>query len=220
MSVSLCSHTGLLTVLTRRSLFGTLGGALALPMMEASATVRTSVDSGSSSARRFLVVGNPFGMHPDHFFPKDFGRDFTMSRTLKSMEWLRDRMSIFSHTDHGMKSGHGRELAFLSGVLPETADAFAEKNMSLDQIVARRTASKVRYPFINVCLERGIRMSWNANGVDIKPITDARRLHGHLFGNMSAEQRDIQRRTLERNGSVLDAVRDCLLYTSPSPRDS
>jgi hypothetical protein len=107
-----------------------------------------------------------------------------------------------------MKSGHGREVGFLSGVLPETSAAFPEKNMSIDQIVARRTATSTRFASINACLQRSIRMSWNANGVDIKPFTEAKRMYDHLFMNLTPKQRAEHRQLLEQNGSVLDAVRD------------
>lgn len=194
----------------RRSLLGLFGGALALPVLEAPFGQATgyAATAAVSKPTRLLVVGNPFGMHPDHFFPKEFGREFQFPKTLSSLEWLRDRISILSHTDHGMKSGHGREVAFLSGVLPETSAAFPEKNMSLDQLVARRTSNSVRFPSVNACLERGIRMSWNANGVDIKPFTDAQKLYDHLFLNLTPQQRRVQKELLQRNGSVLDAVRE------------
>lgn len=195
----------------RRAVFRTLGGALALPALESIRTTNASVsaaEANSNGPKRFLVAGNPFGAHPENFFPKEFGKDYTFPRTLKSLEWLRDRLSIFSHTDHNMKSGHGREVAFLSGVLPDMAAAFPEKNMSIDQIVARRTASVTRFPFVSACLERSIRMSWNANGVDIKPFTDVQRMYDHLFLNLTKQQRQQQRQLLQQNGSVLDAVRD------------
>lgn len=193
-------------MLNRRRLLGAFGGALTLPLLESTLSATPAV-ARQETPTRFLVVGNPFGAHPDNFFPKEFGANFSFPRTLSSLEWLRDRLSIFSHTDHNMKSGHGREVAFLSGVLPETAAAFPEKNMSIDQIVARRTAAETRFPFVSACLERSIRMSWNANGVDIKPFTDAQRMYDHLFLNLTQEQRQQQRQLLQRNGSVLDAVR-------------
>ena len=189
----------------RRTLLGAFGGALTLPLLESTVSATPAV-ARQGAATRFLVVGNPFGAHPDNFFPKQFGTNFRFPRTLSSLEWLRDRLSIFSHTDHNMKSGHGREVAFLSGVLPETAAAFPEKNMSIDQIVARRTAAETRFPFISACLERSIRMSWNANGVDIKPFTDAQRMYDHLFLNLTKAQRLQQRQLLQQNRSVLDAV--------------
>jgi len=183
------------------------GGLLALPVLESLAPAR-GISKDSEPATRLLVVGNPFGAHPDHFFPKEFGKEFAFPKTISSMQWLQDRISILSHTDHNMKSGHGREVSFLSGVLPETAAEFPEKNMSIDQIVARRTAANTRYASVSACLERSIRMSWNANGVDIKPFTDAQRMYDLLFLNLTAKERAERQQLLKKNGSVLDVVRD------------
>lgn len=188
---------------SRRTVLQGIGGALSLPLLEASA------DDSSRASRppmRFLVVGNPFGAHPDHFFPQQFGTEFEISPTLRSLDWLQDRMTILSHTDHNMVSGHGREISFLSGVLPANSQAFAEKNMSLDQLFARHVGSQVRYPSVGASLEAGIRMSWTANGVEKLPITDPLELFDHLFLNLTPEQKAVRRRMLERNGSILDTV--------------
>ena len=191
----------------RRSLLKGLGGSLALPMLQSDLLAAESSRQPSTTPTRLLVVGNPFGMHPDHFFPKAFGKDFEISHTLRSLDWLKDRMTILSHTDHGMQSGHGREVAFLSGVLPETSHAFPEKNMSIDQHVARHTGSRVRFASVNATLERTIRLSWNANGVDIKPFTDPQRMFDHLFLNLTADEKRFRRKLIESNGSILDAVK-------------
>ena len=190
--------------INRRTFLKGVGGALSLPLLESFGAI------GSPTPTRFLVVGNPLGMHPDNFFPKTFGQDFIFPETLKSLEWLRRRMTVISHTDHGMVSGHGRELSFLNGILPETAAAYPEKNISIDNLIARRTGSRVRFPAINAALERGIRMSWNSNGVEIKPFTDPQKLFDHLFLNLSASERKTRRELIERNGSILDTVSDQL----------
>ena len=111
-----------------------------------------------------------------------------------------------SHTDHNMVSGHGREISFLSGVLPSDAQAFPEKNMSLDQLFARHVGSQVRYPSVGASLDAGIRMSWTANGVERLPITDPQQLFNHLFLNLTTEQKAVRNEMLQRNGSILDSV--------------
>ncbi len=130
----------------RRTLLKGLGGALTLPLLEGEANAA----SKDATPTRFLVVGNPLGMHPEHFFPQDFGRDFTISPTLRSLDWLKDRMTILSHADHGMNNGHGREIAFLNGVLPVNSLAYPEKNISVDQVMARHTGGQ-RSLFIDQC---------------------------------------------------------------------
>ncbi len=187
---------------SRRNFIKGVGGALSLPFLESSSI------AGQSPPTRFLVVGNPFGMHPEHFFPKDFGKDFTISRTLQSLDWLKDRTTVFSHTDHNMVSGHGREVAFLSGVLPADAQAFTEKNMSIDQAIARHTGAQVRYPSLNVGLNSGVRMSWTANGVENELITDPSKLFDHLFLNLTEGEKTMRQEMLNRNESILDSVGD------------
>ena len=187
----------------RRNILKGLGGGLTLPMLESSAC---QVPAQREVPTRLLVVGNPFGAHPDNFFPSNFGKNHTDSTTLRPLAWLKDRMTIVSHTDHNMISGHGREISFLSGVLPTTAQAFPEKNMSLDQLFARHVGSKVRYPSVGAALDAGIRMSWTANGVEKLPITDPQALFDHLFLNLTAAERMERRRMLNQNKSILDAV--------------
>ncbi|MEM9368044.1 MAG: DUF1552 domain-containing protein, partial [Planctomycetota bacterium] len=187
----------------RRTLLKGLGGAIALPALESQAV---GADA-KPAPLRFLIVGNPFGMHPDHFFPKTFGKEYDMPRTLRALGWVRDRLTIVSHTDHGMVSGHGREISFLSGVLPEDAAAFPEKNLSIDQVIARQLSTDVRFPSVNAALQSGIRMNWDANGVELEPITDPKALFDHLFQNLTEAERTMRREVIGRNQSLLDAVR-------------
>jgi len=99
----------------RRSFLKGVGGALALPLLESFGSV------AMSSPTRFLVVGNPLGMHPDNFFPQTFGHDYRLPQTLQSLVWLRDRLTVISHPDYGMVSGHGRAVTFATGLLPPPA---------------------------------------------------------------------------------------------------
>ena len=201
--------------MTRRDALKGIGGALTLPLLE------SQMSAAQSPPTRFLVVGNPLGMHPDHFFPADFGRAFTLPETLRPLAWVRDRLTIVSHTDHGMNSGHGREISFLNGVLPDSSAAYPEKNVSVDQVMARRTHGRVRFSSVHAALARGIRMSWNANGVELKPFTDPQRLFDHLFLNLTSEEKAFRRELIARNGSILDAVGGQLasLKRSASSRD-
>ena len=189
--------------LDRRSVLRGIGGALTLPLVDARAAAKPA-------PIRLLVVGNPFGMHPDHFFPARFGRTFDLPTTLRPLGWLKDRLSILSHTDHGMNNGHGREIAFLSGVLPESSQAFPERNISIDQLMARHSAGNVRFPSVHAAVGSGIRMSWTANGADIKPFTDPQKLFDHLFLNLTAEEKLARRELMGRNRSILDTARDQL----------
>ncbi len=189
--------------LNRRSFLRGIGGTLALPLLESHLA---AAGVAGKPPTRFLVVGNPLGAHPNFFFPKDFGRDFTISKTLSSLDWLKQRMTILSHTDHGMSGGHGKEVSFLSGVLPVNAAGFPEKNMSLDQLLARHSGSEVRYDFIGASLNSSVNMSWTSSGVPRRPFTEPRKLFDHLFLNLTPHQRAERRRMLQHDKSILDTV--------------
>ena len=78
-------------MLNRRSVLHRLGGsAIALPALEATQT-QAGRDADEIAPVRFLVVGNPFGAHPDHFFPDQYGKDYRFPQTIRSLEWYSAR---------------------------------------------------------------------------------------------------------------------------------
>ena len=108
----------------RRILLKGVGGTLAVPLLE---SLSVAAPAPTATRTRFLVVGNPFGMHPEHFFPVDFGKDFTISPTLQSLEWLKDRLTIISHTDHNMLAGMGGRFRSLVVCYRRTHKHFQRK---------------------------------------------------------------------------------------------
>lgn len=67
----------------RRTFLKGLGGAITLPMLESVASPNPVPPT------RFLVVGNPFGAHPEYFFPKAFGTQLELPATLQPLAWLQ-----------------------------------------------------------------------------------------------------------------------------------
>ena len=57
----------------RRKVLKGLGGVLSLPLLE-SGPDQASAAAPESTPTRLLVVGNPLGAHPEHFFPKTLAR--------------------------------------------------------------------------------------------------------------------------------------------------
>ena len=199
----------------RRTFLKGIGATLSLPLLESIAAAQP--DQGTPLVR-FLVVANPLGMYPEHFFPRQFGQDFDLPATLQPLDWLQDRLTVLSHTDHRMGGGHGKEISFLSGLLPNEAGAYPEKNISVDQVMARQTTGKVRFTSVGASLDSGIGASWNANGVEVKPFTDPHKLFDHLFLNLSDDEKAARRDLLSRNGSILDAL--CEQFASLRQRAS
>ena len=56
--------------MNRRNFVKGIGGVLSLPLLESLA-----LDKTGRVPTRFLVVGNPLGMHPEHFFPLEYGKN-------------------------------------------------------------------------------------------------------------------------------------------------
>ena len=55
--------------LDRRNFIKGMGGILSLPLLESLGTAQSG-----ASPTRFLVVGNPLGMHPENFSPIHLGK--------------------------------------------------------------------------------------------------------------------------------------------------
>ena len=188
----------------RRFLQGT-GIALTLPAFE-SFSVRAV--QGDKSSRRLVCVGNHLGFYPGNFFPKDAGKDYTSTSTLKPLERHRDDLTVFSHLDHEINGGHKAVQGFLTSIKKEEAAGFPEKNISLDQAAAEHVGSATRFPSINAGIQQGTDMCWTRAGVHVPPVNNPATLFRGLFVNSPASEREVKRTRLKHRGSVLDALRD------------
>ena len=188
----------------RRFLQGT-GIALTLPVFE-SFSVRAA--QGDKSSRRLVCVGNHLGFYPGNFFPKDAGKDYTPTSTLKPLERHRDDLTVFSHLDHELNGGHKAVQGFLTSIKKEEAAGFQEKNISIDQAAAEHVDSATRFPSINTGIQQGTDMCWTRAGVHVPPVNNPAALFRGLFVNSPSSERELKRTRLKHLGSVLDALRD------------
>ena len=119
------------SALSRRLFLQGTGVALTLPAFE-------SFAADKAPPRRLVCVGNHLGFYPGHFFPKDTGKAYTATSTLKPLEADRDDLTIFSNLDHGLNGGHNAVQGFLNSIKKEEAAGFPDKNISLDQAAAEQ----------------------------------------------------------------------------------
>ncbi|MCM8535003.1 MAG: DUF1552 domain-containing protein [Lentisphaeraceae bacterium] len=188
-------------MLNRRNFIKASSSLLPLPL------IAQGMSKDQVAPKRLVIVGNEYGMHPDSFFPKDFGKDFTLSHELSSFGWIKDRMTVFSHTDHGMEPGHGKEDAFLNGILKRDASNYADGNVSVDQLIGERFRSIVRFPTINIHnSNRGISESWTRNSIPIVPLSSAEALHRKLFVNQTLTEKKQQKVLWDRNRNLFKAI--------------
>jgi len=179
-----------------------MGLGLALPWLESSAMAY------ASRPRRLVCVGNHLGFYPGNFFPKDAGKDYTPTSTLKPLEKHRDALTVFSHLDHELNGGHRAVQGFLTSIKKEEAAGFPANNISLDQAAAEYVGSATRFPSINAGIQQGTDMCWTRAGVHVPPVNNPATLFRGLFVNSPESEREVERTRLKHRGSVLDALRD------------
>jgi len=158
--------------------------------------------------RRLVCVGNHLGFYPGNFFPKNAGKDYTPTSTLKPLEKHRDALTVFSNLDHELNGGHKAVQGFLTSIKKEEAAGFPAKNISLDQIAAEHVGSSTRFPSVNAGIQQGTDMCWTRTGVHVPPVNNPATLFRGLFVNSPDSEREVERTRLKHRGSVLDALRD------------
>ena len=195
------------TKIDRRRILRGAGIALSVPAF-GSLTRHAIATEPRSKPRRLVCVGSHLGFWPTGFFPKQTGKNYETSLTLKPIDVHRNDFTVFSHLDHGTKGGHSGVHAFLSGVRKEEAGGYAEKNRTIDQAAAEHVGSETRFPSINAGINGGTSMCWTRSGVCIPPVDNPARLYEALF--VQANQTDLgkQRLRIKHRKSDLDALRE------------
>ncbi|MEM9941889.1 MAG: DUF1552 domain-containing protein [Planctomycetota bacterium] len=195
----------------RRGFIQTALATLALPAME-SLPLRRSFASQvmRGPAKRLVCVGNSFGMYQPRFFPKQTGKEYSITPLLKPMERHRIDFSVFSNLDHSIKGGHYAVHSFLSGVKYSQAASMPSGNITLDQRAAEVLGPQTRFPSLTVGstdgLHGGCQMSWTRSGVRVPPISGPKELFRKLFLNDSPTQKASAVDNFHLHGSILDAA--------------
>ncbi len=152
------------------------------------------------------------GMNMRDFEPKDTGKNYTISPTLKTLERHKDDFTVFSGTylEHG--GGHHGDYTFSTGV--KARDGGTIKNsISMDQVAAEHIGRDTRFPSLQMCIRRGTgfgsnmcTLSWNQNGVPLASENDPHVLFNRLFKVDSAEESEMRQKGFRRRRSILDVV--------------
>ncbi len=197
----------------RRQWLRGFGVSLALPMLTRDLEAQEALSRSENDDRpmRMVCVANPLGFVADEFFPEKAGELNLLPRLLKPLADHRSDFSVISNLDHRMTGGHQSVHTFLSGVKNNESAAFADRNVTVDQIAAEKCVGRVRFPSIVASVgansgELECRTSWTRTGVNIPPITEASRLFNLLFASETKKQREGYRKAIKENASVLDAV--------------
>jgi hypothetical protein len=185
---------------TRRTFLRATGIALALPMLESLGTVHAAPNDGRR-AKRLVSVGTFFGFYTPAFFPKQFGRGYTLPPLLKPLEKCREDFTIFSGLDHRAANGHKHWSNYLTGR--------NGRSVSIDQIVADKIGSATRFGSLELTTGSAPaqgQMCFTQEGVALPMLGRPSALFEKLF--TSGAQKERTRYLLDSGHSVLDFVND------------
>ncbi|WP_395744666.1 DUF1552 domain-containing protein [Prosthecobacter sp.] len=188
---------------SRRTFLRAAGVSIALPFFESLAGAKAA----TASPKRMVAICTGLGMHPQSFFPKDFGAGCALSPVLQPLAALRDDFTVISHMDHpGIYTKHGGTKSILSGVDP--THSAAGQNTSVDQVAARHVGYQTRFPSVHISLGSAESPSWTPSGIKVREETSPFDLFEKLFVDGSAAEKKAIKAKLDQERSVLDLVRE------------
>ena len=200
------------SLLSRRRFLRASGVALALPTLESVGQVEAASPSlygRSEKPRRFLGICNNLGLLPDAFFPKEAGRNYTLSPYLSFLAEHRSEFTVMSGVSHpNVDGGHPSDISFLTAA-PHPASSSFRNTISLDQYIAEQLGNRTRFPSLTLAVNTGSRsLSWTGTGVAIPPEQSATKLYQDLFLRGTAAEVESQIRRLDTGRSIMDVVAD------------
>ncbi len=140
----------MIPILSRRQAIKGGCAAIALPMLEA--MVSGSPGTGAAKAKpRMVFIYFASGVVNEEWYPRETGKKYKLSPTLRALEPHRDQLSILSGLRHEYDfNGHSAADTWL------TADNPAGNNsISLDQLAAPHLGRDVRFPSLQLCVQSG-----------------------------------------------------------------
>lgn len=214
--------------LSRRTLLRGLGTAVALPMLDA---MRPALAATPSAPVRTAYLYVPNGIIMKDWTPAAVGRGFEFTKTLKSLEPLREHITVLSGLDHfnGQALGdgpgdHARAGAtWLTGVHPKkTQGRDILAGVSVDQIVAKEIGKHTPLKSLELGLDDNRMVGgcdsgyscaysntlcWSSPTTPLPLETNPRAIFERLFGDGDTTD-PVQRAAQARQDqSILDFVR-------------
>ena len=202
--------------LSRRKFLRGAGILLSLPLLDAMtpafAAAARRIAAGTTpggKSRRMFGICNNLGLLPEHFFPKESGRDYALSPYLEVLKEYRNDFTVFSGVWHpDVDGGHPADNCFLTAA-PHPGSAGFRNTISLDQYIGERIGHLTRFPSLTlgVNVQQGVRsLSWTGSGVMIPCEEKAADVFTQMFLQGTKAETDAQVRKLETGQSILDAV--------------
>ena len=203
--------------LDRRSFLYGVGASLTLPYLECMGS-----ESAATVPKRFCGIYFPFGVSLPkedsdqakwRWFPNESGRDYQLNESLKSLEPLREKLTILGGLSHpnGRKMGaHDTGDTFLTGALLE--GKYLRNSVSLDQVIAQSVGDQTRISSLTMSTDGGVgeptrssTLSYNDKGRPIPALNQPAQIFARFFGAGDADS-FAKRARLKSTARMLDLV--------------
>ncbi len=196
----------MISILSRRQVIKGGCAALALPLLEAMIPRSTRAAETRPHARMVFVYFAS-GVANEEWYPRDTGKKYTLSPTLRALEPHRDEITILSGLRHEYDfNGHSAADTWLTADNPEGANS-----ISIDQMVAPHLGRDVRFPSLQLSERSGTgakrlthTLSFNERGTPLPAQADPRQIFNRLFVAPDAASIAEAERRLASRRSILD----------------
>src|SRR5881628_1052635 len=189
--------------LSRRKFLRGTGILLSLPLLDAMTPAFARVAKRGAAdvtpggkPRRMFGICNNLGLLPEHFFPKESGRDYALSPYLEVLKEHRNDFTVFSGVSHpDVDGGHPADNCFLTAA-PHPGSGGFRNTISLDQYIGERIGHLTRFPSLTlgVNVQQGLRsLSWTGSGVLIPCEEKAADVFSRMFLQRTVGARDRDR---------------------------
>lgn len=190
--------------LHRRTVLRGAGVAMSLPWL--SAMQQAFGGPAKSAPKRFVATTLGLGLVADNLFPSDAGKGYKPSLYMKSLQDLRDRVTVVSGVSHpGVKGGHRAEASILTGASIGSSGR-AKNTISIDQLMAKHLGDATRYASLVLSTGGSTSPCYTETGAMIAPQDSPSRLFKQLFVDEAASERDRQAGRVRQGRSIMDLV--------------
>jgi Protein of unknown function (DUF1552) len=152
--------------ISRRTAIKGAGVSLGLPLLDAMIPARTALAKTAAAPKMragffylphgAIMNNTPYGEKMDHWMPSGSGATFKLSPILASLEKYKGYVTCFGGLEDRASLDSVHVLvpaAWLSGVHPNTASAYPDMAITLDQVVANRIGQETPLPSLQVASE-------------------------------------------------------------------
>ena len=214
--------------LSRRTILRGMGGAMALPFLDAMVPAGVlGAQTAAKPVRRFQAFYVPNGMAMEYWTPKAEGKNFEITPILEPLASYREQMTVLTGIKANWNYIHaGASGSFLTAT-PRGGKTEIEiiADVSIDQLLARHFANETQVGSLELSMDvpanagacTGIlscvythTLSWKSPTQPLPTEWNPRAVFERLFGDSGTTKKDAREARLKQHKSILDSVSDKL----------